>query len=175
MTRSQGGFILLTTLLMMVILTIFVLSSLQTLYLHHQMSNQLIANHQAFYELESMAENMVHHLATHENCSSNELNNTHITANFLKQYGCKISNSAGMQDTTFYYSLTDLGNYPCLELIEAGLPYESHHWLLHIMSQHLPSQVLQLRIALAQKKSVCASTDRRRIKSGIISWNLYRV
>lgn len=170
MMTACRGYILFTTLLMMSIVSILVLSLMQAVYLDFKMSNQFIANHEAFYQLEKMGKNMMQtsHMDVSQPCVIRELDANQIDTTRLQRQGCKIEDDKQV----FHYIISDLGLYPCLEIMVGETKYSSHHWLMSIMSDRLSKQLLQIRVALPEQAVVCESYTPHRTSSGIISWRV---
>lgn len=173
MISVQRGYILLTTLLMIGILTILVLSLMQSVYLDFKMSNQLTMNHQAFYQLESVAKKITNHISEYASqpCVIQEWDPNRVDTVLIRQHGCAISD---MQQTelkqTYRYIISDLGVYPCLEIVLDDIRYSSHHWLISIMSERLPTYFLQIRTATIEQLRACELPNVRKISSGVMSW-----
>ncbi|MDP3705800.1 MAG: hypothetical protein Q8R24_07800 [Legionellaceae bacterium] len=171
MKTPQRGYILLTTLLMMGIVTILVLSLMQGVYLDLKMSNQLTKTHDEFYQLESSAQKIKNHMSAYtlRPCVIHEWDPNRIDAALLRQQGCRLNDS---QTESQRYIISDLGIFPCLEIILEDVGYASHHWLISIMSERRPSYLLQLRTAVPEPESLatCELAQKRSIRAGMISW-----
>ena len=115
MMRLQRGFVLLTTLLMIEVLTVLVLALMQSVYLDFKMSNQLQANHQAFIQLESIAKQMTRNISAHvsQNCKRQALDPSQIEIDLIQKWGCEIRDN----NQTYYYLFSDLGLYSCLKIV----------------------------------------------------------
>jgi len=165
MMRSRG-FILLTTVLMISLLSILVLTSLQAVYLEFKMINQLIANHRAFYQLEETAKKLAQQIDQLQHCVTQDSDLTHMDSVLLQHQGCKIQN----QDDTFYYLFTDLGRDNCLVLRLDNIFYTSHQWLVSVMYTKLPGHVLEVRLAFPDEKSACESPKVLQLNGHQMSW-----
>lgn len=161
---------MLTTIIMLSLLTMLVLSLMQSVFLYTKVSNQVVVKHKALYQLEEAA----YHLITESyspNCLFTSENPNRIVDFLLHNQGCSFI----WQHQQYYYLVDDLGIYPCLQAISGNEVQSSHHWLLTVLSS-LPYQaVLQLRIAKPMRRLHCDLTEARQIKMGIISWRYLSV
>ena len=150
--NRQGGMVLLTTMLMMVILTLLVLSLMQGVLLYIKASHQMMANHQGLHEMEVLANKL---LLTKTVCVD----------------GCVINDGSRQ----YRYVVDDQGLYPCLQIAVGESLHQSHHWLVTLATMQPPNVVLQLRFAQPADIAKCESSSVRQIRSGVVSWRKVNV
>ncbi|MDP3561034.1 MAG: hypothetical protein Q8R83_02500 [Legionellaceae bacterium] len=169
MKIQSQGFILLTTLLMISTVSLLVLSLFQSLFLYFKMSNQWIDNHQAFYQLEDIAEEISQGILAGATRSCVFIDHE-LSQRSLNQKGCILEKN----NQTYHYAMIDLGLYPCLAILKDKKKFSSHHWLLSVISDHLPEHVLQFRLATIGKPLHNVSSTTGMISVGRMSWQ-YRL
>jgi hypothetical protein len=163
MISRHQGFILLTTVVMMIVITVFILSMLKTVILYTKTTNQRYAHHKNFYELETITPQFI--LKNDVHCLVGENDPNQMIQRLLKGQGCPWKQG----EAVYYYLVSDLGVYACLRILSEQKWVSSHHWLVAVMVSS-PQQVLQLRIATPAKQKPCDASRQQRIGSGIISW-----
>ena len=193
--RSSGGlginrgYILLTTLLMISIITILVLSLMQCIYWELKISNQLIENHEALYQLEAAA-NILAKRTHDSSCIIHEKNPTRISVLMLKNDGCKMTfhsdhhNPLGKgldQNNTikkysekdeYYYLISDLREDQCLVIMLDEKQHASHQWLINITNKRFSNYFLQLRISTVGEIANCGLLKPHKIIEGVMSWRI---
>lgn len=166
----KTGYTLIMVLLVNLLLSLIILSGMQTLFLYGKMSNQVLISHQQFYQLESVASILVERSAEaniSSNCIVNAEESAHLRGGlFLHQRGCSIV----VNRQRYHYVLMDLGLYPCLSILSRDTLYSSHHWLINVVMAGKLQQSLQLRLALPEKKIDCMLPIQHIINAGVISW-----
>jgi len=166
MLRSRNkGMVVLTTIIMLSILTMLVLSLLQSVFLYTKVSNQVLAKHKALYQLEAAA----YHLIADNYapaCLLTLENPNRIIDFLLHKRGCSFI----WEDQRYYYLVDDLGLYPCLQTMSDSEVKSSHHWLITVLSSFPQQAVLQLRIAKSVRAIHCDIEHTRQINMGVISW-----
>jgi len=163
--QQQIGIVILTTIIMLSILTLLVLSLMQTVLLYIKVSNQVLIRHERFYKLEAAAHQLL--LKNHQaDCVIHYENPNKIMGLSVDGQGCLFV----QEKQQYQYLVDDLGLFPCLKMAYGKERQSSHHWVITILSP-LPEQaMLQLRIAKPAKAVACGFSDERWINSGIISW-----
>lgn len=152
------GFILLAVLLMMSILSLFILSSMQTIFLYTKTSNQRVSAHQTIYQLETVALKLSKQ--SHFNCLISHPDFNQARNLLREKKGCEWRDKS----IRYHYIINDLGSFPCLTI---G-PDVSHHWLISIISSLNPHVLLQLRFVTREKKVECKASDSRQMHAGIV-------
>jgi hypothetical protein len=148
------------------ILTMLVLLLMQTVYVYIKASNQVVASHNSFYQLETVARELSLEPFSADCVLSNEDPNKVIEL-LAHHNGCLYKT----HQRQYYYLIDDLGRFPCLKIIENNEFYGSRHWLITIRSiEESQPFILQLRIAKLGEVMDCQGSDHRQIHSGIVSW-----
>jgi hypothetical protein len=161
---KQTGFILLTTMLLILTSALLVLSLMQGVFLYSKECHQIIASHQAFHTLENIAMTLdLNQIA----CHAQETNPNQLLANVAAGKGCLWTDD----QQKYRYSIADLGFFPCLPITADTIQYSSHHWLVTVT--HIPShnQTIQMRLAtLSDVTALCDLSVEHPIAEGVISW-----
>ncbi len=163
----QKGLVLFTTMMLTSILTLLVLSLIQAVFLYVKASQQFIHRHQAFYQLEAVANQLrLSNLLDEDFDCFVEGKNPNEVIELLKRHqGCK--KMVGKQ--SYYYLFEDLGEQACFLIESNHNLFSSHHWLLSVVSMESPIEVLQLRFAKSMSLMPCSDHERI-ISAGILSW-----
>jgi len=160
---KEKGMVLLMTIIILSILTLFILSLLQGSLLYVQANNQLLKRHQGFYQLEQVANQLkktIDPLCFVSGKNANEL----ITL-LQHERGCKKE----VKHRSYVYLIEDLGIYPCIQIVSSEQKNSSHHWLLTIAIKKPNFEVLQFRIAEAAPFESCDGAPSI-ISDGVMSW-----
>jgi len=158
---TQAGMVILTTVIMISIVTMLVLSLMQSVYFYTKMSNAVLKRHNALYQFEAAAYHLVT-LSDLDECVLTEENPNRLVELLLKKKGCLLT----LEHRLYYYLVDDLGLYPCLQSASGD---SSHHWLYTIFSP-VDRAVIQLRVARPARVLNCELSGVRHIKMGVISW-----
>lgn len=150
---------------MLAMTTFLVTALLQYLLLSAKISNRFIAKQTNFYHLEFLAKTILYDFENMAKPRCIELNHAPEQSfeRILKK-GCRIT----YDQRSFFYLVTELGEYPSLRILSQNKSYQSHHWLISLSDQRL--QGLQLRIARRSEENNDPIPDIRYIKEGIVSW-----
>lgn len=160
------GFVLFTTMMMLVLLVLLVLSLMQAVLLYVKAGNQITKRHQAFYQLESMAHTLMPaHVLHDDQCVVRDQLPNEVIDRLKRHDGCdkKVGHHA------YVYLIEDLGVFPCLRMQWHHQIRSSHHWRLTVMSKLPPYEALQLRFTTSVPMMACEGTVVEIIK-GTISW-----
>ena len=168
MKHQQGGMVLLTTIMMIVILTMLVLSLLQSVFLYIKSSNLVMANHQVFHQMEDLANTLD---LTNAACVVRDKNPNQLVDMLSANQGCVMVEGRRQ----YRYVLEELGLYPCLQILMDGTLYGSQHWLVTLASMQPPNMILQLRMARPAETHACELSTMPRIYSGVVSWRKLHV
>lgn len=161
---KQKGFVILITTMMLSILTMLILSLMQSVFLYIKVSNQVLIKHELLYQLEAVAQQIVK--ADYSlDCLLREENPNNIIELLLQKQGCLFA----WENKKYYYLINDLGLFPCLQMMSSNQVSSTHHWLVTVSSP--PQQeILQLRVAKPAKAIACDFDKIRLINNGVISW-----
>lgn len=160
---KEKGMVLLMTIIMLSILTIFILSLLQGVLLYVKASNQLAQRHQTFYELEQVAHELQRTIDPQ--CLVSGKNSNELVELLQYQMGCKKK----VKQQSYVYLIEDLGVYPCIQISLKKERKSSHHWLFTIAIEKPIFEVLQFRIAQTVPLESCEQSHSY-IAEGIVSW-----
>lgn len=161
---QMKGFVLITTILMLFIISSLVLSIQSLIFTYTKAVNQLVIKTQAYYKLDSFTHKILAYFDRYlsESCIYKNLDMDAISYNMLLKNGCR-----GPEED--YYLISDLGRFPCMQIDFAKNPYTSHHWLLNTASPDLPNKIMQIRVALISDLSNCKIEQARKINQGMVS------
>ena len=157
------GFILLTTLMMMMTMLVLVLSLMQLALVSIKALNQNTHNHRTFRHMEQIATQLDIHDSS---CVVEAQDANQLMALVLAHSGCLIRDDG----SDYRYLIADLGILPCLQIMQSGTLYSSHHWLLTLFSESAPEMILQIRLARPVKFTSCNLKYAHFIQPGVISW-----
>ena len=152
MIKKMRGFILLTTLILFSVLSIFVMSVMHTVVLYSAMSGQLLSKHAAFNALEQALDVIVSRQA--------------FVNNNACEQGCQLT----FHDALYHYSVNDEGVFPCLQLRSGSFFFSSHHWTVLIYLVDAPLDKLVVRVATREPEMLCSEKKARFISEGFLSW-----
>ncbi len=161
----QRGLVLLTTVIMISILTLLILSLMQSVFLYIKVNNQVLRNHELLYQLEAVAYQLGKENYTSDCLLTNE-NPNQILELLLSRQGCFFR----AENQQYIYLVNDLGLFPCLHIRDGKEIHSSHHWLITVMSPPPQQAVLQVRISKAVQAITCQASEMRMINKGLLSW-----
>ena len=166
---KQTGFILLTTMIIVLVSALLVVSLMKSVFLYSKECRQVMASHQAFHALETVVMRLD---LNQTSCFDEETNPNQLIANLVANKGC--TRVDGKRKYT--YSISNLGVHPCLSIFSDKAMHSSHHWRITITDPQLPSRILQLRIAKpSDVVALCELPEEHRIHEGVISWRFVSV
>lgn len=163
MSQKQAGVVLLTTILMIAILTLLILSLMQGVFLYIKGCNQIVTQHQSFYQMEAIANKLD---VSKRACLVNDKDPNQLIDVLLTQHGCTFIDDKQQ----YWYAVEDLNVYPCLQITDGERVYSSHHWLITLATIHPQVIVLQLRIATIANTEKCEQASAQLIQSGVLTW-----
>lgn len=163
MNRAQTGFVLMTTVLMIAMLTVLIVSSMKALWLYVKASHQVVRTHDLFQKMERFASQVD---VTHSTCTISDKTPNQLLEWLSTHAGCTVHDNGD----DYRYLVGDSGDYPCLHIIQSGTHHSSHHWILTVTSPDLKEVFLQIRMALPTKKLSCEPESIRVIRTGVLSW-----
>lgn len=166
--RIQRGVVLLTTLFMITILSLLVITFMNSLSLYLRADHTLERKQQLLQQLEkiSVAYLSRNALFTNLACVITDDNPNASIDYLLHQSGCVFTS----QKHPYYYVIADLGEYPCQKISVDGTQYTSHHWLFTVASEGLKPSMLQLRLAVITPDRRCETKLIQFIPPGVLSW-----
>lgn len=146
---KEQGSILITIVMILSVLTVLVLANLRWLSLDWRRYEGLRRYEDRKAELEAVAENLGKRFSHHPQllCSRSDVEDTEIKSVILTK-GCKAYQH-------YRFLAHDLGVLPCVKL---SPEFSTHHWLLSILDEQLPLQVLQMRVVSAEAAQFCPAT-----------------
>ncbi len=151
--------------MMIVVLTLLILSFMQAVFLYMKVSNQITKQHEAFYQLEAVANKLAAEIYDAD-CVVTAEDPNQVIEMLLQSHGCSLTDNHHY----FSYLIDDLGVIPCLYILSGKEHYSSHHWLVTVATGPPKQEIMQLRIARPVKTVTCEFNEARQINQGIISW-----
>lgn len=160
----QQGMVLFTSMMMLVILSLLILSLMQAFFLSVKASSALTKKHQAFYQLEAIANQLrASNLSMMDSrCMVQSKSPNEILMMLKHHAGCEYLED----DVSYRYLIEDLGEYPCLQINSA---MGSHHWLISLAKTDSTFLPLQIRIAVGVEPTQCDGSVIA-IHAGVLSW-----
>ncbi len=165
MIRGQQGIILLSTLLMVTLLTLFVVAQLHFVFLYHRALNAELHAQQDFYQLEAEANQLaLRNWSKASACTLEAENLDKVMSLLKKEKACSLSRS----NQRYFYLVEKLGIFPCLQTqSQVG----TYHVRISLLKAGSSPSLLQLRIARPQPfTSSCESKDTVLVTQSLISW-----
>ncbi len=167
--KRIGGFILITTLMMIMIISLLLLTRLQALLLYTKITARHEIYHQDFYRLESLAKKlMANNPSQLPHRCRREMDDPNEALKRLKQNkACLLTEN----QMSYLYFIEDLGIQPCLVVQRGKRQLSSHHWryTLGFIKEGEINAVLQTRMIVSAKRNECMQTAKP-VKTGISSW-----
>ncbi|WP_157698228.1 hypothetical protein [Legionella clemsonensis] len=154
------------TMLVLSLLSLLILSGLQTIFLYYQSSNQRAAKKEAFYDLEFYAQQLLSkQLAGKKYClvPGQEANKI---IQLVKAKGCSFRTNR----QTYRYLLEELEPFPCLQTFKNKRRYSTKHWRITLLTKAPNKMFLQIRIARAVPLITCPLNRINYIPLGVLSW-----
>lgn len=160
----KRGIVLLTTILMISALSLVVLVMMQAVYLYAKLSGQLAFQHDNFYRLERVAAMIEAELTTYiqKKCLIESPDPNALEP--LEHRRCVIS----VDKQSFYYQISDMGEYPCLQLKVNHQWVASRHWLISVADDK--NAMLQIRVVRPGQSANCHLAKKKLITRDRISW-----
>lgn len=166
--RSEQGFMLMTTVLMISMISLLVISQMRSIWLYSKLNNQVQASHDKRYALEAAA--MSIRLLNQGPCVVNTIDLNQAIDQLLAKKACHWRDFG--QD--YLYLISYLGEYPCLQITSNNNVFSSEHWLVTVTIDEphaIKQDLLQLRIATPSRQLAC-NGSKRSIHAGLISWRM---
>lgn len=157
------GFVVINTVFIISLIALIVLTMQNSLQLDMRIVSQLTNAHHAFHELEQTAMQVINDF----NPSKSSIKcYTEESFSYLDitKFGCHDLSS------NIYYTIKDLGEFPCLRSYQNGKSLSTHHYLLNIVNNKIHSRVLQIRYVLLGNNSECYNASPRYVAKGVLSW-----
>ena len=168
--KQCNGFILLVTMIIIAVISLLILTSMQHILLYYKAINKQELLHRSFYQFEKVAYQLTHSGFSSINraCIVYADSANQIIQNLLHHQGCSLSNSS------YYYLIEDLGEFPCLITNHKGRKYATHHQRISVMQMEegIPSSFLQIRF-ISVGGTIACFTKEHSIRLGISSWRYF--
>lgn len=149
---KQQGFILLSVLLMIALLTVLLFSQLQLIVLNKKLLNLQHSQQLVFREMET------------------ELNHIIAQASDLQEGQYTVS----VKDHVYAVHIENAGSFPCLPIVTKRGALSSHHWIIQLQAMSEKKERLDVRFATMENTSLlCKQVNPRPIKPGLQSWHFY--
>lgn len=172
MKLRQSGMVLFFTLMLLSILSVLLLAQLSILLAHQKSMNQIRQRYETQHALETFAQGLLSEasLSWKTSCmvSGDRLPNS-IPEKLAKHGGCV----AHQGRYAVYFLMESLGDFPCVQVIDKGLPYSTRHWRLTVLTDN--AEALQIRLVTPITYLACPSADVSLVREGIISWRQWQV
>lgn len=165
MKRRLNGMILLTTLLMISMISVWVLSLMQSVLLYIKATEGVVRHQESLYQLERATE-AVFHREHPIACSVSLLDPNQVIDRLLEGFGCIFKHA----DHSYEYLIDDLGPIPCIVMEGGQGMVTSHHWLVTVLTTTPHRDLLQIRWAEPGKTMACESQEPQLIRRGILTW-----
>lgn len=146
---------------MLMLLSSLMIVMLQNLWLYKKTLQKITVSHQAFYELEEVAAHLIKR-NIHQ-CVSLGQEPTQIARQLLSHPSCSIE----YNHEVYYYSITHLGDFPCLQITQNGKQYSSSHSLLSVVEK--TGKMIQIRRAKVIAPLACQGVVQKS-RAGTLSW-----
>ncbi|MCW8471717.1 type II secretion system protein [Fluoribacter gormanii] len=171
MSRTNKGFILLVTLLIIGVISLLILTSMQHTLLYYKAINKQEMLHQNFYQLEDVTLQLLHqHQAFNHDCLVRSDSANQAIHHLLHQKGCSLISGL----TKYKYYIEDLGEFPCLVVRYKGRKSATHHQRVTVvpMEDGVPASLLQVRFISAGRVLPCLAKERT-VSLGVSSWRYF--
>lgn len=165
---KQQGFILLVTLIMMSVMGLLLLGAMHQLQLVLHSSRERELAHQEFYQLEHLLRKRMSSSFKKTTCVFPQQDINWAWAELMQKKGCQLTGAA----KEYYYLMEDLGDYPCLIVVDGKKKQATHHYRLAVasVSKNEKLALLQIRfIEPAISASQCQKGTHQ-VQPGISSW-----
>lgn len=165
MNKRSAGMILIATITMMTIVTMLVLALMKAVFLSIKATKHIADNHDIFYQLESVAQELIF-TKPNPNCIVKNETENHVAEQLFHHEGCTYEKN----NYQYHYLIDDLGVYPCLYINVIKGKKSSHHWLISVIAANSQRHILQIRVAAVEKAGRCELSVERQINEGILAW-----
>lgn len=161
---KQMGFILLTTMLVMTIMSLLVISWMQSVIMYQKSLAVLEEHQQRLYDMQDIALKLN---TTATQCRIDSFDFNLLRYALLHHRGCRYQ----VGSRAYEYVLADWGEFPCLRIKKGKQSLASHHWLISIFETTHQQNILQIRVATPTiSTKICESSTLRFISQGMVSW-----
>lgn len=172
MNIKSAGYIFLTTLLTVMVISLLVLTCLQHVLMYHKSVNKIEVQHQNFYQLERIAIQLARAKPSdlNENCLHSDDDANHVIHQLTHSEGCSLA--VGL--LKYRYFIEELGDYSCLIAQSNHTNYSTHHRRVSLMFLGDESQnsLLQIRYIMPIRAQACLGTEHH-VSLGISSWRYF--
>ena len=172
MNNISGGFILLMTLLIILVISLLVLTCMQHVLLYYKAINTLEVQHQNFYQLEGLAVQIAsaEPLALDEQCVVHGDMINQVMHQLIHNQGCSLI----VGPFKYKYRVEDLDDFPCLVIQTSHGTFSTHHRRVSLVSlaDKSPSALLQIRYITPINAQTCLGSLQL-VTPGISSWRYF--
>lgn len=170
MSKRNRGFILLTTLCAILVMSTLLLTCLHHILLYHKALNVQERQHQNFYQLEYIAKQLTYsaNAMINKSCVETRDMANEVILWLIKGQGCSLT----VGQAQYRYIIEDLGDFPCLILYHQQQKYATRHLRVSVLSVgngEYGSSLLQLRFVKPAITYGCFGEEHQ-IKEGVSSW-----
>ncbi|MFA5959291.1 MAG: hypothetical protein WC785_02100 [Tatlockia sp.] len=162
----QEGIVLLSTLLVILLLTFFLLAQMQAIYLANKMLNIGVEQAHFFSQLEKEAYALTQ-LNIPSQCMIKEQDPLAVRDLLIQKRGC----TATKDKLTMHYVIEDLGVVPCMRIAQANTSFSTRHVRYTVMGIGKFAAFYQLRLAVPVKACACAEKQAVFVNPGLLSWH----
>lgn len=168
MKKCSEGYILLMTLCMITVITLLILAFMNHVLVYYKSINKQEMRHQQFYQLESLALQLVRASPLNLNCVRPVGDVNKAIHYLINNSGCSIIKGK----LHYRYTIEDLGVFPCLVTQYKGNKTGTHHFRITLIfnsSEENGVSVLQLRY-LKPVATLSCINEERQVSPGVSSW-----
>ncbi|MDF1757134.1 MAG: pilus assembly PilX N-terminal domain-containing protein [Legionellaceae bacterium] len=163
MRSENKGFIFITTIVILLVLTMLVISIQNSLYLHIKLTNNLINSHKSFYATEELAVKISNNIENYlmPSCINDNLD---MNIKKIEKGGCVLED----KERKYNFLIGRIGDYPCLQIKVGDILFSSTHWLI-VLAPLGEERLMKIRVATPNTSSSCNAHNFKNINSGIMS------
>lgn len=162
MKLQAQGFILLTTLLIVLIMSVLLLTSMQQILLFARGLHLQKTQERRFYQLESLAYNLVSRADLDPACLKSQMDANDVLREVARR-GCVTQE----ENHQYRYLMEDLGDYGCLMVKVNQKMYPSHHTRITVVHNN---RYIQMRVIKRATQPVACEGEWHALLSGVSSW-----
>lgn len=165
--KQEKGFVLIFTICIIALVSLFVLSSMNNLLLYQRAATKREMMHQDFYQLERIARRLIDLPSRNFGACTYDGEHTRIMQ-LLEQKGCSLK----IKGRTYRYLVEDLGRYPCLMIVKEQALHASWHFRFSVLASPIEEHsaaLIQLRVIRLAPAQICSESISY-VRQGISSW-----
>lgn len=164
--KARSGFILFICLIVMALISLLVLTGMQQVLVYHKALAALSLQNTRFTKLEQTGMALLENPDPH--CLIKGMDPNDLITKLKHQQGCVIKD----QDFTLYYTIEDLGLFPCLVIQQGERIKATQHFRMSLIlegDEKNEALLLQLRQIVTGGESDCTGV-KHQTREGISSW-----